>query len=157
VQAVWYRPISWLIFDSRWTSPSRSTVFLSWYGLRDIEFSWCYLGGGDRSRRRRWPRCPGGTTAGLSPSAGWACCLPWWSAAPIDGRRTRRRPASAGALTIASNSASSHSSSSQTNAQNCASTAPEPSTWPVPWRPFVTRLTPCRSSTRTARCMSAGV
>jgi len=56
---------------------------------------------------------------------------------PDRSRPVDRAGVSHPSLTIASNSASSHSSSSQTNAQKATSTAPEPSAEPVFSRPSI--------------------
>ena len=87
--------------------------------------------GGPRSRRHRPPgRCRTrhgrATTDGRRPRN----ARPWRSE-PTPGRPADRVGFSRAALTIAPNSAASHSSSSQINAQNSASTALGPSAEPV--------------------------
>jgi len=98
--------------------------------------------GGDRSRRHRLPgRFP--VRHGLVVPDVLRChaARSGRAAAVMLGRPDDRTGVSQGSLTIASNSACSHSSSSQINAQKSASTAPEPSAAPVFSRPSM-RLTP---------------
>jgi len=106
--------------------------------------------GGDRSRRHRLPgRFP--VRHGLVVPDVLRChaARSGRAAAVMLGRPDDRTGVSRGSLTIASNSACSHSSSSQTNAQKSSSTAPEPSAAPVFSRPSMP-LTPSRSSKKPA-------
>jgi hypothetical protein len=111
--------------------------------------------GGDRSRRHRLPgRFP--VRHGLVVPDVLRChaARSGRAAAIVLGRPDDRTGVSHGALTIASNSACSHSSSSQTNAQKSSSTAPEPSVASVFSRPSMP-LTPRRSSKKPADvCLS---
>ena len=106
--------------------------------------------GGDRSRRHRLPgRFP--VRHGLVVPDVLRChaARSGRAASVMLGRSDGRARVSQGSLTIASNSACSHSSSSQTNAQKSSSTAPEPSAAPVSSRPSMP-LTPSRSSKKPA-------
>jgi len=111
--------------------------------------------GGDRSRRHRLPgRFP--VRHGLEVPDVLRChpARSGHAAAIVPGPPDGRSRVSQGSLTIASNSACSHSSSSQTNAQKSSSTAPEPSAAPVFSRPSMP-LTPRRSSKKPADvCLS---
>ena len=106
--------------------------------------------GGDRSRRHRLPgRFPVRHGRVVPDVLRCHATRSGRAAAIMLGRPDDRTGVSRGSLTIASNSACSHSSSSQTNAQKSASTAPEPSAAPVFSRPSMP-LTPSRSSKKPA-------
>ena len=81
-----------------------------------------------------------------------------WGSTPVrTGRRVGRFGDSCAALTTSSNSLLSHSSSSQTNAQNSASTAPEPSAAPVSPRPIIASLPLYGHPNHDCRYMPVGV
>ena len=125
--------------------PWRNGTMLS---IKGISTDGWFHPGGERSRNRcrsgRSPIRP--TRTGVRPPGPG---LPGGRAAPIMlGRRMTRRGVSVGSLTIASNSARSHSSSSQTNTQKVSS-APEPSAGPVISPSVAAYTTPRRSSTNS--------